>query len=102
MHSRRFIEEQPEVIRAALAARGHSFDLDALLVQLEDRKARRAELEELQAKRNAGSKQVGQLFRTGQQEEGQKLRAELQDVQGRNAGFRRQLQPVSSLGKFGT
>lgn len=80
MHSRRFIEEQPEVIHAALAARGHSFDLDALLVQLEDRKARRAELEELQAKRNAGSKQVGQLFRTGQQEEGQKLRAELQGL----------------------
>ena len=80
MHSRRFIEEQPEVIRAALAARGHSFDLDALLVQLEDRKARRAELEELQAKRNTGSKQVGQLFRSGQQEEGQKLRAELQGL----------------------
>ncbi|MEE2829414.1 MAG: serine--tRNA ligase [Myxococcota bacterium] len=80
MHSRRFIEEQPEVIRAALGARGHSFDLDALLAQLEARKARRAELEELQAKRNAGSKQVGQLFRTGQQEEGQKLRTELQGI----------------------
>ena len=77
MHSRRFIEDQPEVIRAALSARNHSFDLDSLLGQLAQRKALRADLEGLQAERNAGSKEVGQLFKSGQREAGQKLRETL-------------------------
>ena len=77
MHSRRFIEDEPEVMRAALRARKHSFDLDALLAQLARRKELRGELETLQAKRNAGSKEVGQLFKSGQRDEGQKLREEL-------------------------
>jgi len=77
MHSRRFIEDEPEVIRSALTARNHSFDLNSLLEELERRKTLRGELESLQAKRNAGSKEVGQLFKSGQREEGQKLREEL-------------------------
>jgi seryl-tRNA synthetase len=77
MHSRRFIEDEPDVIRAALAARNHAFDLDSLIAQLARRKALRGELETLQAQRNAGSKEVGQLFKSGQREEGQKLREEL-------------------------
>jgi seryl-tRNA synthetase len=77
MHSRRFIEDEPNVIRAALAARNHAFDLDSLIAQLARRKALRGELETLQAQRNAGSKEVGQLFKSGQREEGQKLREEL-------------------------
>ena len=77
MHSRRFIEDEPEVIRSALTARNHSFDLNSLLDELEGRKTLRGDLESLQAKRNAGSKEVGQLFKYGQREEGQKLREEL-------------------------
>jgi len=77
MHSRRFIEDEPEVMRAALQARNHAFELDALLGQLARRKELRGELEALQAKRNSGSKEVGQLFKSGQREEGQKLREEL-------------------------
>lgn len=77
MHARRFIEDEPEVIRAALAARSHEFDLDALLEQLAQRKELRAQLEALQSRRNAGSKEVGQLFKSGQRDEGQKLREEL-------------------------
>ncbi|MEE2829719.1 MAG: serine--tRNA ligase [Myxococcota bacterium] len=77
MHARRFIEDEPEAIRAALAARNHDFDLDALLGQLGRRRELRVELEELQARRNAGSKQVGELFKSGQREEGQALREEL-------------------------
>jgi seryl-tRNA synthetase len=77
MHSRRFIEDEPDVIRAALAARNHAFDLDSLIAQLARRKALRGELETLQAQRNAGSKEVGQLFKSGRREEGQKLREEL-------------------------
>jgi len=77
MHSRRSIEDEPDVIRAALAARNHAFDLDSLIAQLARRKVLRGELETLQAQRNAGSKEVGQLFKSGRREEGQKLREEL-------------------------
>ena len=77
MHARRFVEDQPEVIRAALEARNHSYDLESLLAQLERRKAVRAQLEELQARRNSGSKKVGELFKSGDREAAQELRQEL-------------------------
>ena len=80
MHARRFVEEQPELIREALAARYHEFDLDSLLAQLAERKAMRADLEALQTERNAGSKQVGELFRAGKRDEGQELRVRLGDL----------------------
>ena len=65
MLSRRFIEENPDAVRASLTARHHDFDLDPLLARLSERKTLLAELEELQAKRNAGSKEVGALFKAG-------------------------------------
>jgi seryl-tRNA synthetase len=77
MLDRRFIEDQPDAVRAALEARNYSFDLDALLARFATRKDLRGELETLQAKRNAGSKEVGGLFRAGKKDEGNALRAEL-------------------------
>jgi len=94
MHSRRFIEDQPEVIRAALSARNHSFDLDSLLGQLAQRKALRADLEGLQAERNAGSKEVGQLFKSGQREAGQKLRETLAALGDRIDGLEDEVKEV--------
>jgi len=80
MHARRFVEEQPEVIRQALAARYLEFDLDSLLGQLAERKAMRGRLETLQTERNAGSKQVGDLFKAGQRDEAQALRGRLAEL----------------------
>ena len=77
MHARRFVEEEPDTIRAALQARYHAFDLDSLLDRLGRRRELRAELEALQTKRNAGSKDVGALFKAGRRDEGNALRAEL-------------------------
>ncbi len=77
MHARRLVEDQPELIAAALEARNNDFDLDSLVAQLAERKRLRQELETLQARRNAGSKQVGELFKSGRRDEGQALRAEL-------------------------
>ena len=77
MLDRRFIEDQPEALRATLEARKTSFDLDALLGQLERRKELRAELEQLQTRRNAGAKEVGALFKAGRKDEGNVLRQEL-------------------------
>ena len=80
MHARRLIEEQPERLRAALEARRYEFDLDVLLARMASRKELRSELEQLQARRNSGSKQVGMLFKEGKRDEAQELREEL----GRN------------------
>ena len=72
MHARKFVEEHPDLIRQALAARYHEFDLDSLLEQLTARKAIRAELEALQTERNTGSKQVGELFKAGKRDRSQR------------------------------
>jgi seryl-tRNA synthetase len=77
MLDRKTLEDQPDQVRAALRARNHDFDLDALLASLARRKALRQDLEALQAKRNAGSKEVGALFKAGKRDEGQALRQEL-------------------------
>lgn len=85
MLDRRFIEEHPDVLRSVLAARRHEFDLDGLLAQLAERKDLLSNLEELQAKRNSGSRDVGALFKAGKRDEGQALRAELALLGGRIA-----------------
>jgi len=77
MLDRRQIEEEPEALRAALSARRHEFDVDALLAQFEVRRDALGQLEQLQARRNAGSKEVGALFKAGDREAGEALRAEL-------------------------
>ena len=77
MLDRRLIEEQPDVVREALAARGHDLRLDDLLAQFKERKVLLAEVEQLQSRRNAGSKEVGEMFKAGRGDEAQVLRAEL-------------------------
>ena len=77
MFAPRFVEENADVLRAALDARRHDFDLDGLLALLGMRKAQLERLQALQAERNAGSKQVGALFKAGKKEEGQAMRETL-------------------------
>ena len=80
MLDRRTIEEEHESLREALRARNHDFDVDALLTRLALRRDQLGELEQLQARRNAGSKEVGALFKAGKQEEGNGLRADLAEL----------------------
>jgi seryl-tRNA synthetase len=77
MLDRRTFEDQPDDVRRALQARNFAFDLDALLARFAARKEARGELEALQARRNAGAKEVGALFRAGKKAEGDALREEL-------------------------
>jgi seryl-tRNA synthetase len=77
MHARRLVEDQPELIAQALQARNNDFDLESLVAGMAARKRLRQELEALQARRNSGSKEVGQLFKSGRGDEAQVLRAEL-------------------------
>lgn len=77
MFAPRFVEENADVLRAALDARRHDFDLDGLLALLGMRKTQLERLQALQAERNAGSKEVGALFKAGKKEEGQAMREAL-------------------------
>ncbi len=77
MYAPRFVEENADLIRAALDSRRHDFDLDGLLALLGMRRSQLERLQALQAERNAGSKEVGGLFKAGKRDEAQALRENL-------------------------
>lgn len=62
----RWIREAPDEVREMLKRRHHSFDLDALLAVDTERRAVMGETEDLKAKRNEGSKKVGQMKKNGE------------------------------------
>lgn len=61
----RIIREDPEAVRKWLKARNNGFDIDQILVLDQEKKKTLAAVEELKAKRNAGSKQVGKIRSSG-------------------------------------
>lgn len=77
MLARELYRTDPEGIRAMLAARRTAAPLDRLLEVDRDWRAVVVELDELRAARNAGSKEVGELFRSGRRAEGEARRAEM-------------------------
>lgn len=80
MLARELYRNQPDEVRAALKRRRSDIDLDELLTT--DRSWRQVlvEVEELKARRNAGSKEIGALFKAGETEKAQALRAEMASV----------------------
>ena len=64
MHDIRFIREQPEAFDAALARRNLEAMSSGILALDAERRAAQTEMQELQAKRNDVSKQVGEIKRT--------------------------------------
>ncbi len=77
MYAARFIEENAELITSTLAARRTHVDMEEIIGLLRHRRFKLEHLQTLQAERNAGSKEVGALFKAGKKEEGQKLRERL-------------------------
>jgi seryl-tRNA synthetase len=61
----KWIREQPGEVRELLRKRGHEFDLDALLALESERRAIMTSVEELKAKRNEGSRRVGEIKKSG-------------------------------------
>lgn len=62
----KFVRSNPDVVRQALAAKGVSVDLDRLLALDVERRQILTEVEQLKARRNQVSKQVGVLKKQGQ------------------------------------
>lgn len=77
MLARDHFRTHPDEIRAMLDARHTEAPLDRLLEVDREWRAVVVQLDELRAVRNAGSKEVGALFRDGRREEGEAKRAEM-------------------------
>ncbi len=72
------IREQTDKVRAAMRVLGaEDAPIDRVLELDQERRALLVEVEELRARRNAGSKQVGQMMREGRRAEAEALKAEL-------------------------
>ncbi len=65
----RFVRENPDLIDRAMANRQTTWDREAFFVLDEKRRAVIAQVEELQATRNAASKKIGALMRDGKRDE---------------------------------
>ncbi|MEO1015712.1 MAG: serine--tRNA ligase [Pseudomonadota bacterium] len=80
MHDIKFIRENPDAFDARLARRGVEPRAGEILAL--DAEARRftAALEDLQARRNASSKQIGQAKAKGDDAEFERLRAEVESI----------------------
>ncbi len=73
----KFIRQEPELSRRKLQERGESPKLiDELLGSDESRRAIVTELEQLQAKLNASSKEIGMLMGKGQKEKAEEKKSE--------------------------
>lgn len=73
----RFVRDNPETIRAAMDARRSSWDVDRFLTVDSERRAVIAELETLQARRNAASKEIGALVQAGDRDAAEAAKAEV-------------------------
>mgnify|MGYP005834763003 CR=1 FL=1 len=72
------IREQTDKVRAAMRVLGaEDAPIDRVLELDQERRTLLVEVEELRARRNAGSKQVGQMMREGRRAEAEALKAEL-------------------------
>jgi seryl-tRNA synthetase len=76
----KFIRETPEAVRAAMAARHTSWDVDEFLAIDERRRALISQVESLQARRNAASKQIGALMKEGKTAEAEAAKTEVGKV----------------------
>jgi len=83
MLARELFRSDPERIRSALEARRSEAPLGRLLEVDAAWRAVLVEVEELKARRNAGSKTIGALFREGRQAEAEALKTEMAALGGR-------------------
>ena len=86
----KFLREKPEAVRAAMHARGSSWDVDDFLALDEKRRAIIPQVENLQAQRNVASKQIGSLMQEGKREEAEAAKAEIAGIKDQIAELDKQ------------
>ncbi|MCH4181421.1 MAG: serine--tRNA ligase [Atopobiaceae bacterium] len=73
----KYVRENPDAIDVEMANRNGSWDRERFFELDERRRATIAEVEKLQAARNAASKNIGQLMRDGRRDEAEAAKAEV-------------------------
>jgi seryl-tRNA synthetase len=73
----KYVRENPDAIDVEMANRNGSWDRERFFELDERRRATIAEVEKLQAARNAASKNIGQLMRDGKRDEAEAAKAEV-------------------------
>lgn len=81
-----FVRENLDAVRGALADRNFPAESLDTFVQLDaDRRRLISESDEVNQKRNAASKEIGELMKSGQKEEAESRKAEVADLKTRQA-----------------
>ena len=86
----KFVRENPEVVRAAMQARGSSWSVDEFLNLDEQRRAIIPKVEGLQARRNTASKRIGALMKEAKREEAEAAKAEVAGIKDEIAALDKQ------------
>ncbi|MDP2182072.1 MAG: serine--tRNA ligase [Actinomycetota bacterium] len=76
----KFVRENLDAVREALAARGSSWDIEAFARLDEERRELIQVVEGLQARRNEASKQIGALMKDGKREEAEVAKESVREV----------------------
>lgn len=90
----RFIRENTDAVKVAMANRNAEVDLDAVLTLDNRRRAIVAEAEELKAERNRVSKSIGQMIKEGQDPE--EIKAQVRAMGDRITAFDEELRDVDT------
>ena len=79
----RFVRENPEAVREAMANRRSHWDVEAFLALDDERRRLIGEVEGLQATRNESSKAIGALMKAGDRDEAEAAKDEVRRVNDR-------------------
>jgi len=89
----KLVRKEPEKVKELLSRRDPALasKIDELLVIDEERRKLIKEVEELKSKRNALSKEIGKLFRQGNQDSALKLKEEVESISDRIVSLEKEL-----------
>ncbi len=76
----KILEENVELVKTKLAQRGQGIDFDMIVRVDEERRKLIREVEQLENRRNMGSKEVGELKRQGKNDEAAEIQNSLKDI----------------------
>ncbi len=92
----KLVRKEPEKVKELLSRRDKKYAamVDELLAVDSERRAIISEVEELKAKRNKYSKEIGKLFKEGKKEEALKLKSEVEEISEKIVSLERELAEV--------
>jgi seryl-tRNA synthetase len=92
----RFVRDNPDAVREAMANRRSTWDVDAFLSLDEERRSLIGQVEALQAQRNEASKTIGALMKDGKRDEAEAAKEQVRLVNERITGLEAHLAAVEA------